>query len=228
MFKHNRMQLFRQMLALLCLVSAVPQGQAQTAATLATRGGGKVIACQTCHGAQGEGQAAAGFPRLAGQPAGYLYKQLREFSQGRRSNAQMQPVASALSDAQMRSLADYYAALPGWRATPAPPGTPVTSAASSQALALGERLATRGNWPNGVPACAACHGPGATGVAPHFPALAGQPAAYTRAQLRAFRSGTRSNDPQGLMKSVAEHLNDADIEAISTYYANPTDPDRRP
>lgn len=184
-------------------------------AALAQQGAPGVSACVSCHGARGEGQAAAGFPRLAGQPQAYLLRQLQAFTQGTRKNPMMEPIARALNAQQMRDLADHYAGLPGWRAPP-------KTGAAAPPAAPGQRLATTGNWDKGIPACYACHGPDGTGISPHFPAIAGQPRAYTRTQLKAWQAGTRSNDPQGLMKSVADKLTEADIDAVSLYLENPT------
>lgn len=183
-------------------------------AALARQGGPGISACVSCHGASGEGQAATGFPRLAGQPQAYLLKQLQAFAEGARKNPVMEPIARALNAQQMRDLADHYAGLPGWRA-------PAQTVAPDPATGPGPRLAATGNWDKGIPACFACHGPGGAGIAPHFPAITGQPRAYTRTQLKAWQAGTRSNDPQGLMKSVADRMTDADIEAISRYLENP-------
>ena len=44
----------------------------------------RVLACASCHGAEGEGTSDVYFPRLAGKPAGYLYNQLVAFRDGRR------------------------------------------------------------------------------------------------------------------------------------------------
>lgn len=189
-------------------------------ASLAQQGGPGVTACVACHGARGEGQPAAGFPRLAGQSKAYLLKQLQEFANGKRKNPQMEPIARALSAQQMRDAVDYYASLPGWEA-----GAKATASAP-QSL-LGSRLAIRGNWNKDIPACFACHGPDGAGIPPHFPALTGQPSAYTRAQLKAWRAGTRNNDPQGLMKAVADKMSDAEIEAVSLYFENPSFSARR-
>jgi len=184
-------------------------------AALAQQGGPGISACVSCHGARGEGQAATGFPRLAGQPQAYLLKQLQAFAEGTRKNPVMEPIARALNAQQMRDLADHYAGLPGWSA-------PLKTGASDPATAPGPRLATTGNWDKNIPACFACHGPDGAGIPPHFPAITGQPRAYTRTQLKAWQAGTRSNDPQGLMKSVADRMTDADIEAVSLYLENPT------
>ncbi len=184
-------------------------------AALAQKGTSGVPACMACHGANGEGQAASGFPRLAGQPEAYLLKQLQAFAGGQRKNPQMAPIAGALDARQMRDAADYYASLPGWK----PQGQ---TRASSPQYALGLRLATSGNWSKEVPACFACHGPGGAGVAPHFPALAGQPSAYTRSQMKAWQTASRTNDPQGLMQSVAEKMTDAEFDAVSLYLEHPS------
>jgi len=183
-------------------------------ATIARQGAEGITACMACHGAQGEGQAAAGFPRLAGQGQPYLLKQLRDFASGQRKNPQMEPIARALSAQQMRDVSEHYASLPGWKAEAKP-------AADAQP-ARGARLAMAGNWDAGIPACFACHGPDGAGIPPHFPALTGQPNAYTRAQLKAWQAGTRGNDPQGLMKSVADKMSDAEIDAISEYLEAPS------
>ena len=188
-------------------------------AALAQKGAKGVPACMACHGANGEGQTASGFPRLAGQPAAYLLKQLQAFAGGQRRNPQMAPIAGALDARQIRDAADYYASLPGWR----PQGH---THVPSPRYELGRRLATAGNWSKEVPACFACHGPGGAGVAPHFPALAGQPSAYTRSQMKAWQTATRTNDTQGLMQSVAEKMTDAEFDAVSLYLEHPS-PDEK-
>jgi cytochrome c553 len=87
---------------------------------------------------------------------------------------------------------------------------------------LGERLAHNGNWDKGMPACFACHGVNGAGIAPHFPAIAGQGALYTTNQLKAWQGGSRHNDPQGLMKAVASKLSSEDVKAVSVYLENPS------
>ena len=182
-------------------------------ATLARQGNGHgAVACTACHGADGGGQAATGFPRLAGLNAAYVRKQLDDFADGTRVNAVMQPVASALTADERTALASYYARLP----------VPVLSRPagdSTSASSVGERLATRGRWTQGVPGCAQCHGPGGVGVGAHFPPLAGQSATYIANQLKAWQQGTRHNDPLQLMQHVAARLDAGDIAAVSAWYA---------
>ncbi|RDS79032.1 cytochrome c4 [Dyella monticola] len=181
--------------------------------TIAHQGNGHGVApCMACHGVNGEGQSAAGFPRLAGLPQAYLRKQLDDFANGTRVNATMQPVASGLSDAERDALAVYYSALP--IPASAPSSAPVDDGART-----GQVLATRGRWSTSLPACEQCHGPGGIGVGDHFPPLLGQSAVYLSNQLHAWQQGSRHNDPLQLMQSVTSKLSDADITAISTWYA---------
>ncbi|SEH68089.1 Cytochrome c553 [Stutzerimonas xanthomarina] len=81
------------------LMAAFLPAHAADSTAVYTKGGANpaAMACITCHGAEGEGMAAAGFPRLAGLPAGYMRKQLGDFASGARANPTMQPIAAALS-----------------------------------------------------------------------------------------------------------------------------------
>ena len=72
-----------------------------------------------------------------------------------------------------------------------------------------------------MPACFACHGVEGAGIPPHFPSIAGQNSAYIANQLKNWQTGARLNDPQGLMKAVADKLSAEDISAVSAYLANP-------
>lgn len=182
-------------------------------ATIARQGNGHGAApCMACHSADGGGQAAAGFPRLAGLPEAYLRKQLEDFANGTRVNATMQPAASALSDADRDAVALYYSKLP----VPAPAPTPPLN---DDMAKLGQDLATRGRWSDTLPACEQCHGPGGIGVGDHFPPLTGQSSVYIINELQAWKQGSRHNDPLQLMQHVAAKLSDKDIQAISTWYA---------
>ena len=169
--------------------------------------------CISCHGPKLEGLAAMVSPRIAGQSAAYVVAQLDAFAGGTRRNAIMLPVATALSPAERQALGTYLSTL-----------TPVAAPASDSApppaavLRSGERLATRGRWAAGVPACDQCHGPGGVGVGAAFPPLAGQSSAYLAAQLDAYRQGTRPPGPLGLMSTLVSRMSDADIAAVSAYY----------
>lgn len=200
-------------LVLLIAGTAIATAAPPDAAAIAQRGNGHgAPPCMSCHGVDSGGQAAAGFPRLAGLDAAYLQRQLDDFANGSRRNAVMQPIAAALGEDERKALAAYYGKLP------IPALAPATSSATSP-NALGKALATRGRWEQQVPGCVACHGPDGVGVGEHFPPLAGQSATYIGNQLRAWQDGSRKNDPLGLMQHVASALNEDDIKAVSAWFA---------
>lgn len=199
------------LLAATACVLAAGNAFAQAAPRVVLQGSaGGAPACASCHGANGEGGGAGAFPRLAGQPAQYLAKQLEDYRSGRRRNAVMEPIARGLQPDEAQAAASWYAA-----------GTAASSWPASQADSSGRgaTLARSGDWSRTVPACDNCHGPAGSGVAPHFPALAGQSPAYIEAQFEAFRTGTRANDPLGLMRAVAQRLAAADARAVAAYFA---------
>ncbi|MDE3151963.1 MAG: c-type cytochrome [Gemmatimonadota bacterium] len=189
------------------------------AATIVQQGNGHgAPACIACHGPQLLGNAAGGFPRIAGQNADYIQAQLAALANGTRKNAVMLPVASSLSAAERQALAAYISALPVPAALPTSVDSGV-SAASAAALSHGERLATRGDWPRGLPGCDQCHGPGGIGVGAAFPPLAGQPALYITNQLAAWQQKTRAGGPLDLMAAIANRMTPADVAAAAAYYA---------
>jgi cytochrome c553 len=181
---------------------------------IATQGNASgVTACISCHGAKGEGNGPAGFPRLAGSNALYLSAQLDAFATGQRQNAIMQPIAKLLSANGQNAVATYFSRL----ASAAP--IDVAASQSIEPSDVGAWLATRGRWSQNLPACAQCHGPGGLGVGSSFPPLAGQPASYIATQLHAWKTGGRPPGPMALMPVVASKLSDADISAVAAYYA---------
>lgn len=169
--------------------------------------------CAACHAADGNGTAAAN-PKIAGQFPEYLHKQLADFkAQGgrkaARESAVMASMVANLSDADMKGLAAFYA---GQSFRP--------SAATDKGLAaLGQKIWRGGIAASGVPACAGCHGPAGAGMPRQYPRLAGQFAEYTAAQLKLFREGGRTNDPNGMMRGVATRLTDGEIRAVAEYAA---------
>lgn len=179
--------------------------------SIVTQGKGAAIACASCHGMEGAGNSAAGYPALAQLPQAYFTKQIADFKSGTRSNAVMTPIAKALTPEDAEAAASYYAALP----RPQSPSAP----ADAGMVARGENLAVNGAWDRGLPACFKCHAPGGVGVAPSFPPLAGQHVGYTVSQLQAWKTGKRTNDPLLLMKTVAEKLSDDDMRAVAAYLA---------
>jgi cytochrome c553 len=208
--------------------SAAPaQGQAdlQAGRQLATSGTQNgVTACAGCHGAQGEGNAAGGFPRIAGQSAAYLGKQLGAYANGARVNPIMQPIAKAMNAAQIRDVSAYYASLgdaPGAAAPAVAGGAKPTAAGADR----GATLSAIGDDARGVQACANCHGPGGVGNQPAYPYLAGQHANYLTAAMAAWKNGARKTDSSGQMTHIAQALPDADVAALAAYFsAQPAPP----
>lgn len=182
--------------------------------------GGAVPACTDCHGARGLGDATRGYPVLAGQLPAYLAAQLKAFADGKRNNHTMTPIAKGMNAEQRQAVAAYIAALPPPTVVqePAPTSDDQTALIQQgrQLFQYGKKRA-RDDW---VPACHLCHGDRAQGAGSAFPALAGQHASYVRAQLKAWQSGDRTNDPQGLMTSIAARLSDQDINAVAAFLAS--------
>ena len=110
----------------------------------------------SCHGVDGKGMAAGGFPRLAGLPEAYIAKQLADFKAGRRENPLMQPIAQALGDGEAAAVAKAYASQPKVSIKAGPVERPKEGS--------GAWLALRGAWERNIPECTLCHGPAGVGV----------------------------------------------------------------
>ena len=162
--------------------------------------------CAACHTADGSRGSPAN-PILQGQHPEYLAKQLAEFKAGKRANAIMQGMSAALSEADMKNVAAFYAS------KEAKPGF----AKNKDLVSLGEKIYRGGIADRNVPACAGCHSPSGAGLPAQYPRLAGQHADYTEAQLIAFRGGVRKNSLP--MTGVAAKMNDKEIKAVSDYIA---------
>jgi cytochrome c553 len=178
--------------------------QAASAPDPAKGGAIATAVCAACHSSDGSRGAAAN-PIIQGQHPDYLVKQLAEFKAGKRKSPIMQPIAAALSEADMRNVAAFYAS------KQAKPGF----ARNKELVSLGERIYRGGLADRAVPACAGCHGPSGAGIPAQYPRLAGQHAEYTEAQLANFRGGVRQNNLA--MVGVASKLNDREIKALSDY-----------
>lgn len=162
--------------------------------------------CASCHNADGNSAIAAN-PKLAQQHPEYILKQLQDFKSGKRKSAIMKPLASALSEEDMRNVAWFVGSKkvkPGF-------------AKEKDLVALGEKIYRGGIGERQIPACAGCHSPNGAGIPAQYPRLGGQHADYTTVQLNQFRDGTRQNSPQ--MTGVAAKLNDREIKAVADYIA---------
>ncbi|MDR1854561.1 MAG: c-type cytochrome [Azoarcus sp.] len=153
-------------------------------------------------------------PKLAGQHADYLYKQMRDFRMEGdkppvRENANMNAMIAVVPDEDLRAVADYFAAQ---KLQPA-------AATNAETVAIGQKLWRAGDAARGIPACAGCHGPAGKGIPAQYPALAGQFPEYIAVQLRAFRDDVRQNDPANMMRAIALRLTEPQIKAVSDYAA---------
>lgn len=169
--------------------------------------------CVACHGADGNSPTPAN-PIIAGQIPEYLHKQLSNFkaADGKpavRNNAIMAGMVAALSDEDMKSLSVYFSQQK----------MKASAAKDEKLLAAGKDLWRKGDFEKGVPACAGCHGPAGAGLPVQYPRLAGQYAEYTLAQLKAFRSHERANDPEKMMRVIAAKLSDQQMSAVAEYAA---------
>ena len=164
-------------------------------------GKGKAGPCAACHGADGN-PAIAQFPALAGQTARYLYLQLKDFKEGRRSEPSMEPFVAKLSREDMLDLADYFAAQKP---------KPVAFRTDAARVARGRKKAEE-------TLCTMCHLGGLSGQN-EIPRVAGQHPEYVVKQLKAFKARTRTNDA-GSMTSVAQTLSERDIEDLAHYIAS--------
>ena len=186
------------------------------AASVSAQGSGgsgtlTVTACLPCHGgggAAGAQAAAPTFPKLDGQHADYLAKQLREYKSGKRKSAIMAPLIGALKKGDIPGMAAHFASQ-----TPAP-----GAVQNSELATRGKVLYEEGNRASGVPGCIGCHQANGAG-SPRYPRLAGQSQTYTVQQLVDFKSGARSNDRARVMRHVAGRLTDDEMKAVAEYVA---------
>jgi len=172
-----------------------------------------LAACSRCHGLDGAGRASGAFPRLDIQTADYLLAQLQAYAAGARPSGIMQPVAAELDAAEMRRLADYYAAQ-------LPPQTRAPVGGENEPLSLGRRLATVGLPERGIPPCDSCHADQVATRHALYPALAGQYAGHTSRQLELLASGKRRGSPAAeIMSVIAQRLTAEQIDAVAAYLA---------
>ena len=173
----------------------------------ASAGESKAAVCSACHGNAGQSTIGEN-PKLAGQNAKYLMKQMHDIKSGARTVPLMTGLLNNSSDQDMADMAAYFAA------------QEVTlEGADPELVELGESIYKAGIAKLNVAACSACHSPTGQGnPQAGFPALGGQHSQYTINQLKAFRSGERSNDGNPMpMRIVSERLTDKEIEALASY-----------
>jgi cytochrome c553 len=162
--------------------------------------------CSACHATDGNSVSPAN-PVLAGQHAEYIAKQLANFKSGERKNPVMLGMSSTLAPEDMIKLGEYFQ-----QQKPKP-----RAAKDPELVKAGQQIYRGGIMAKGVAACTSCHGPTGAGIPAQYPRVAGQYAEYITAQLVAFRSGERANDPNKTMRTVAVKLSDTEIKAVAEY-----------
>lgn len=160
--------------------------------------------CFVCHGINGESSSPV-FPRLAGQHAAYIERQLADYKSGKRVSATMRPMVEDLGPADFKALGAYFESRPAQ----------AHKAEDPELAQVGRFVFLRGNPYSGVASCASCHGPAGLGTET-LPRLAGQHAQYTEKQLRSFTARERTND-NTVMHSIAVRLTELELKAVSSY-----------
>ena len=162
--------------------------------------------CIACHAIDGN-SAIPSNPKLAGQHADYLSRQLEYFKKGIRENAVMQGMVANLSTKDFDNLGHYFESQ-----------TLKLSAAKSNGKgSLGEKIFRAGIADKKLPACASCHGPSGHGIPGQFPRLNAQHSDYTISQLNAYKNGLRKNEAAKMMATIAQRLSDAEMQAVADY-----------
>jgi cytochrome c553 len=214
----------KRSLLLLSMLAAAMVTQAAEQAQTTPKGDpakGQLIVstvCFACHGADGNSPVSvnpvSANPKLAGQHADYLFKQMKNFKgadgkQPERANPIMNGMIAAFDDNQMRDLA-------AWFSSQVQNGE---QAKNRETFPLGQKLYRAGDASKGLPACAGCHGPAGAGIPAQFPRIGGQFPEYIEIQLKAFRAGERTNDSNKMMGTIALRMTDAEVKAIADYVA---------
>lgn len=158
----------------------------------------KSDSCAHCHGTDGNSTSSA-YPSLASQTREYLYRQMKDFKEGRRKNSMMSPSIGVLSDQDMQELAEYFSSQ-----------TLVRSKFNVDPAKIeqGKKIAQEAQ-------CTACHQTGFKGLN-EFPRVSRQKYPYIVKQLKDYRDGLRTND-DGVMAPAAKNLSDEQIEAFAHY-----------
>ena len=175
----------------------------------ANAGQAKAAICAACHGADAN-SIVPNWPKIAGQHASYLERQLALIKGGGRAVPEMAGIVMSLSDQDMADISAYYSTQ-----------TSKPGMADEALRATGEQIYRAGNSATDIPACMACHGPAGEGnPLAAYPAVAGQHAVYTEKMLKGFRAGSMWGEDDAsskIMTEVTLRLTDDEIKAVSNY-----------
>lgn len=158
--------------------------------------------CQGCHGADASGEPDGSYPRLAGQHATVLIKQLTDVRAGVRDNQKMYPYAGehVISPQEIADIASYLEQLPEAENIGRGPGTDL-----DQAKEIYDNH------------CRECHGSVGQGNAEKFyPRVGGQHYAYLLRESRMIRDGLRRNAHPDMLEAVTE-FSEPELQAIADY-----------
>lgn len=186
-------------------VLAVPPVHAQADEARAKKIAGG--SCFLCHGANGESTSEV-FPRLAGQNAEYVAKQLAAFKSGQRKSTAMADMVAKLTPDEMLALGHHYQKME----------LPREEAKEPMLAGMGRYIYHNGNKFSGVPACASCHGQAGEGAA-NLPRLATQFSGYLFTQLKSFNKRDRTND-NAVMHAVVEKMTELEMAAVAEYLSS--------
>ena len=163
----------------------------------------KSVMCQGCHGEDGN-STSADYPKLAGQYAGYIMKQVNDFKSGVREDPVMSAMAATVSEEQdLRDIAAYFASQKQMK--------------GAQRV-VNQAGATR--FMDDTNGCVTCHGRNGKGYSPRqqrYPVIGGQHKDYLVKQLKNFKSRARKNDPGGVMVMVSGFMAEKEMEDVAAY-----------
>ena len=161
----------------------------------------KSALCQGCHGEDGN-SASSDYPKLAGQYASYIQKQINDFKKGIRKDPVMSEMAASVTEEQdLLDISAYFASQ-----------NQMTAAKRTTNKNGKARFLEAGN------SCVNCHGEEGKGKSPNdAPVIGGQHREYIIKQLKAFRGHERTNDGSGMMAIVASGMDDIQIEEVAIY-----------
>jgi Cytochrome c553 len=176
----------------------------------------KTMGCMGCHGPTGN-SFVPNFPALAGQPAGYIVKQIQDFKAANRYNATMSGFALGINDADLDHIGAFYESQVK---TPVIKNIPhlKTDAEKTALLTLGKKLYDHGNADTGQAACFVCHGSNGDALVDlGVPVLANQHPRYLISTLKEFKNRKRTNDGERVMRRIIDTMSDEQIEAVAYY-----------
>lgn len=188
-------------------IAAVSSGDALRGMMLARH-------CEHCHGTEGFSSVGS-TPNLASMNNLAIWKQLEDFQARKRLSRVMVPISEKLSARDVADVVAYFSEFPVYRDLQDNRAFPQAQITGTH-LAMASRLISFGDGARGIPPCDACHGPVAykTGT----PSLATQNRDYILNQLEAFANGTRANDINEAMRTIAALLSEDERQSLAEYY----------